>query len=203
MPRPVTPLAPVTVLVTVLVTAMVTAVALLPALPASALQYDEPVEDYASYQPQKKCRTHPRPGTEELARWITRHTRGGRATASMRSCDSGGVSEHKDGRAIDWAMDASRRKHRRIVRRLLERLFATDADDQEHALARRMGVMYVIWNDHMYASYHRFDKKAYLNGACSSVKGCSKTLRHRDHVHLSLSRAGGRGDTSWYVAHGS
>jgi hypothetical protein len=27
---------------------------------------------------------------------------------------------------------------------------------------------------------------------------CSKTLRHRDHLHISLTRKGGKGRTSWF-----
>jgi hypothetical protein len=61
-----------------------------------------------------------------------------------------------------------------------------------------MGVMYVIFNDHMWASYDHFARKDYLNGACPSLKKCSTTLRHRDHVHISLSRPGARAKTSWY-----
>ena len=185
-----------TVLTTLLVSAPVTLA--VGAAPAAAA-YDGPVEDYASYQPQKKCRDKARPGTRELAGWIDQKFDGGSAVASMRACGSGGVSEHKAGRAIDWAMDATKKKHRREVRRFLGKIFATDDDDEKHALARRMGVMYVIWNDHMYASYDdHFAKEDYLSSSCSSRKKCSKTLRHRDHVHISLSRPGGRGDTSWY-----
>lgn len=169
--------------------------------PTFAMSYDEPVEDYASYQPQKKCRDHPRHGTKVLASWIDDHYRGGSANASMRPCGSGGISEHKDGRAIDWMMDASKKKQRREVRRFLDRLFATDRHDNQHAVARRMGVMYVIWKDHTWASYRHFEKRDYLSSSCSSKKKCSTTLRHRDHVHISLSRPGGRGDTSWYAAH--
>ncbi len=58
--------------------------------------------------------------------------------------------------------------------------------------------MYVIWNDHMYAAYDTFAKRDYLSSSCPSRKKCSATLRHRDHVHISLSKAGGRGTTSWY-----
>ena len=184
-------------------TALVVAVpaTLTPGAAVAAPTYDGPVEGYASYQPQKKCRDTARPGTRELARWINRRYDGGPARATVRACTSGGVSEHKDGRAIDWTMDATKKKQRREVRRLLTRIFATDKRDNEHARARRMGVMYLIWNDHMYASYDdHFAKEDYLSSSCSSRRKCSKTLRHRDHVHISLSRAGGRGDTSWYDA---
>ena len=169
---------------------------------AQALQYDGPPEDYAPYQPQTTCRKAPRPGTVELAAWIDHRFSGGHATASMRPCDSGGTSEHKDGRAIDWSMDATRKKDRREVTRFLDTLLADDAGGYSDALARRMGVMYVIWNDHMYASYDAFARRDYLSSSCPSVKKCSATLRHRDHVHISLSKPGGRGVTSWYLAHG-
>ncbi len=167
---------------------------------AVAVEYDGPPEDYASYQPQTRCRDTARPGTRMLARWVNRRFSGGTASASVRPCSSG-TSEHKDGRAIDWAMDAGKRADRREVRRFLDRLFATDSDGNAHARARRMGVMYVIWNDHMYASYaDSFARRDYVSSSCDRLRSCSATLRHRDHVHISLSKPGGRGVTSWYTA---
>jgi hypothetical protein len=62
-----------------------------------------------------------------------------------------------------------------------------------------MGIMYVIWDDHMYSAWEEFDEERYLSSSCRSRKKCSKTLRHRDHMHISLSRAGARGRTSFYV----
>jgi hypothetical protein len=185
-------------------TVLLTALLALLAAPgaAQAVEYDSPPEDYASYQPQTKCRTAARPGTRALADWVNAEHSGGAAKASVRPCGSGGASEHKDGRAIDWSMDASRKKHRREVGRFLEKLFAEDADGHRHALARRMGIMYVIWNDRIYASYDEFARRDYKSSSCPRVKSCSATLRHRDHVHISLSRRGGRGATSWYAAHG-
>jgi hypothetical protein len=112
----------------------------------------------------------------------------------------GGTSEHKDGRAIDWSMDASKKADRREVASFLDKLFAADNEGNADALARRMGVMYVIWNDRIYASYDGFARRDYRSSSCKSVRRCSTTLRHRDHVHISLSRPGGRGVTSWYAA---
>lgn len=171
---------------------------LVPVAPVLAVTvYETPVEEYADYQPQTKCRTTVRPGTNELSQWIDAEFAGGDAIPSLRRCKVGGTSEHKEGRAIDWMMNASKKAQRLEVRRFLTRLFAEDADGNHAALARRMGVMYVIWNDHMYASYDRFSKRDYT--PCKPVTRCSKTARHRDHVHISLSRAGGKGLTSWYV----
>ncbi len=167
---------------------------------AFAVEYDGPPEEYAGYEGQTRCVERAKPGTRELARWINRRFDGGTAVASIRAC-GGGASEHKDGRAIDWSMDATSAGDRAEVERFLRRLFRADAAGEEDAKARRMGVMYVIWDDHMYASYRdQFAPTDYLSSSCRRKRDCSPTLRHRDHVHISLSKAGGRGATSWYVA---
>ncbi len=188
------------VVVTALVstTASLVGPALVPSLAPAASAWTEAPEDYASYEPEDGCRSRPLAGTSELASWIDRSFAGGAARATMRACSSS-TSEHQDGRAIDWTMDADRRAQRREVARFLAKVFADDRDGERHALARRMGIMYVIWNDRMYASYRTFEARDYLSSSCRTVERCSKTLRHRDHVHLSLSQRGGRGLTSWYV----
>jgi hypothetical protein len=167
--------------------------------PAAWARYETPVEDYASYDPQTTCRRTALPGTAELAAWINRRFAGGTARASIRACGSGGTSEHKDGRAIDWTMNAGSRADRLVVREFLTLLRRADADGNEDVLARRMGVMYVIWNDRIYASWREFAAEDYLSGGCRSLATCSRTLRHRDHVHISLGRPGARAETSWYL----
>ena len=154
------------------------------------------IEGYADYQPQTKCSPTPKPGTKVLARWLVK--RGGAKGPMLRSCRSGGASEHKDGRAFDWILDAARQRDRQIAAAFLDVAFAADAQGREHARARRMGIMYIIWNDHMYSAWDRFEREGYLSSSCKSRKKCSKTLRHRDHMHISLSRKGGRAETSWY-----
>ena len=59
--------------------------------------------------------------------------------------------------------------------------------------------MYVIWSDHFYPAYHQFQPENYLSSSCRSKRKCSKTLRHRDHMHISLSKAGAKGLTSFYA----
>ena len=77
-------------------------------------------------------------------------------------------------------------------------VLAEDHRDRPAAKARRMGVMYVIWDDEMYAAWRGFEPEPYLSSSCRKVTKCSKTLRHRDHVHISLTRQGGFGNTSWF-----
>jgi len=174
------------------------AAVLLLGVPAHA-QVESGIEDYASYQPQTKCAPKAKPGTKVLGRWIVRRQGGGFGGIS-RACKTGGTSEHKEGRAFDWTLDATKKADRRRAASLLRLLRATDKAGHTDAKARRMGVMYIIWNDHMYAAWDGFRAEDYLSSSCRSKKRCSKTLRHRDHMHLSLSRPGGRGRTSWYDA---
>ena len=154
------------------------------------------IEDYASYEPQTTCHPKPRVGTRVLAEWLTSELGGG-GGATGRAC-GGGASEHKDGRAIDWTLNATSQADRKIAKAFLKAVFATDEEGNTHALARRMGIMYVIWNDHMYSAWDEFERDGYLSSSCKSKRKCSKTLRHRDHMHISLSMAGAKGKTSWY-----
>ena len=163
----------------------------LAAVPARAA-----IEDYAPYQPQSRCAPKAKPGTKELGRWIVKRYGGGFGGIS-RECGSG-TSEHYEGRAFDWTVDARKRSDRRKVRRFLGDLFATDGSGNTHARARRMGIMYVIWDDRIYSAWHAFDPRRYKSAGCKKVKSCSATLRHRDHVHVSITRKAARGKTSWY-----
>lgn len=158
-----------------------------------------PVEAYAGYEPQKTCSPKAKPGAVAAQKWAVA-TYGGRAGGISRAC-GGGLSEHKEGRAFDWTLDARKAADRARAQRYLTALFATGPSGERAELARRMGVMYVIWNDKMYASYRQFAATAYVSSSCRGkpLSRCSATLRHRDHVHVSLSVAGGAGRTSWYV----
>jgi hypothetical protein len=157
-----------------------------------------PVEDYASYDPQTRCTKQPRVGTVALGQWLVA-TYGGSGGAVNRPCSDPGTSEHKDGRAVDWVLNADNPADRKLARTFLEAAFATDAAGNPAALARRMGIMYIIWSDHFYPAYKQFRPERYLSSSCRSKRKCSKTLRHRDHMHISLSKAGAKGLTSFYV----
>ncbi len=166
--------------------------ALVVAAPAQAAR---PLEPYAAYDGQRFCNPAAKPGAVALQDWLVM-TYGGSRGPISRPCSSGGQSEHKEGRALDWTMDAARAADRQAVRRFLDDVFAKDSDGRAHATARRMGIMYIIWNDRIWRSYDRFAVGDYR--PCAKPADCSKTARHRDHVHISLSRPGGRGKTSWY-----
>jgi len=155
-----------------------------------------PMEPYAGYQPQTSCRRTPKPGVLMLADWLV--ARGGGYGPISRTCAGSSRSEHKESRAFDWLLDATDPVDAALAAALLDEVLAPDDTGQPHALARRMGIMYIIWNDHMYSAWDQFAREDYLSSSCKTRQKCSATLRHRDHMHISLSRQGGKGLTSWY-----
>src|SRR5512139_2846916 len=166
-----------------------------PASPVGAM----PIEGYPTYQPQSKCSPRPKPGTVMLEEHLLKKYKGSGSSGISRSCSASGVSEHKEGRAFDWRLDATSKRDRCYARDFLSRILATDKAGNERALARRMGIMYVIWNDHIWSASKSYRKRDYLHPACKKVSTCSTTLRHRDHMHISLTWAGARAKTSWYI----
>ncbi|HSE08108.1 MAG TPA: hypothetical protein VLB29_05540 [Nocardioidaceae bacterium] len=177
------------------------ALAGLPLAPAGALL---PIEGYPNYQPQTNCSPHAKPGTLKLANHLLKRYPGSRSMGISRACSASGVSEHKEGRAFDWSLSARSKRDRGYARHFIQRLRATDRAGHRNALARRMGIMYVIWNDRIWSASKNYRERDYVHSACSrrKLRRCSVTLRHRDHMHISLTRAAARGLTSWYVAPG-
>ncbi|HEY9564698.1 MAG TPA: hypothetical protein VIR30_13100, partial [Nocardioides sp.] len=177
---------------------------LLPTTPSPVQALGNQVADtYAGYEPQGPCRSTAQPGTAELASWLVRNYPGTGSSGTVRACSTGGQSEHKDGRAFDWAADVKSKAQKKAAYDFLARAFATDGKGVTDALARRMGIMYVIYDDKIYSSYRRFEPVDYVHPDCrklSSLAKCSRTLRHLDHLHISLSHAGGAAQTSWYRA---
>jgi hypothetical protein len=167
---------------------------------AAAIGYSPLVDRPSSYDAQTTCTSSPQPGTKALARWLLHTYPVTGSMGMMRACGVGGRSEHKDGRAFDWAADVKRKKQKRAAYNFIRRALATDANGNSHALARRMGIMYMIYNDTIWSSYRGFAARPYLSSACKSLRTCSRTLRHRNHVHISLGYAGGAAQTSWYRA---
>ncbi|HSE09859.1 MAG TPA: hypothetical protein VLB29_14430 [Nocardioidaceae bacterium] len=179
-----------------LATVLASAVLLLAGMPATA--HAAAVDDYARYDGQTTCASEVLPGTDFLLRLLVRTHPGTSYTSTLRACSGDSVSEHKDGRALDWGVDADNPQQKAMAEAWLEKIFATDKQGNPDALARRMGIMYVIWDDHIYRAYDGFEQKPYE--PCDRPRNCSKTLRHRDHVHVSLSRAGAAAQTTFYRA---
>ncbi|QCC78182.1 hypothetical protein [Nocardioides daphniae] len=161
------------------------------------LVFTQPVEDYADYQPQTTCNRKLRPA---CGCWPTTSCCAAAVAVASSAPARAPRSRSTRSRAPSTGCSTPRREGPPAGRAFLDEIFAPDADGNPHALARRMGIMYIIWNDRQWSSYRNFKPKDYLPSSCTSRKKCSKTARHRDHVHISLTRKAAKGQLSWYVA---
>src|SRR5262245_26692703 len=126
-----------------------------PAVPSAPLPslrgFHLPIDDYAAYEPQRHCCPEPKPGVLAFREMVLLAYPTTSSAGVSRSCGSGTPSEHKEGRAWDWRVCAERDTE--IADHLLDWLLAPDDDGNDHAAARRWGVMYVIWNRRIWAAY--------------------------------------------------
>ena len=76
-------------------------------------------------------------------------------------------------------------------------LLGRDAARRPYATARRLGVMYVIWNNRIWSAYDPANWQPYSSCAVHPDRGWDTTC-HRDHIHISLSWAGAMGRTSFW-----
>jgi hypothetical protein len=98
----------------------------------------------------------------------------------------GGKSEHKEGRAWDWGIQYPHP----AADALLNWLLAPDQHGNQHAMARRFGIMYMIWNYKIWKAYQ--PEKGWQTYTGSSP--------HTDHVHFSFSWDGANKKTSYWTA---
>ena len=158
------------------------------------------IDDYA-YDHATRCRKRPMPGALAMVEWLEQNA-GGVSWGIMRcsKLSKADYSLHAEGRAIDWHLDAAVAADRREAKRLIMLLLASDSAGNAHALARRMGIQEIIWNCRSWwAGAERmgpyslcFDRRG------RPVKRVNKTLAHRDHIHIGLSRAGARKRTTFW-----
>jgi hypothetical protein len=149
-----------------------------------------PIEALPAYDGQTTCSPSVKPGMaafQQLVHGAFPSTGWG---SISRSCTSGGQSEHKEGRAWDWPVNAFNGTEASYANQVISWLLATDSRGNRYANARRLGIMYIIWNRQMFRLYRPDDGWLPYSGSSP----------HTDHVHFSLTRAGGAGTTSWWTA---
>jgi len=160
------------------------------------------IDDYPEYEGQVICDPRAKSGSDLLRRLLAR-TYATPDIGISRSCSIGGQSEHKEGRALDWMVSYRNLKQRAKANAFLTWLLATDQYGNKHAMARRLGVMYIGWNDHIWKSYNPGAGWMDLKSCSVSPRLASRandTYCHRNHVHLSLSWDGAAGLTSFWDA---
>ncbi len=145
-------------------------------------------EGFSPYLPQVSCDPVTKPGTDAL-RSLLMATYGGRDLGITRGCEIGALSEHKEGRAWDWGLSAAVPAEKALAQQFLGWLTAPGPNGMAAANARRLGVMYVIWNGKIWSAYRASEGwRAYSGGES-----------HAGHIHISLAWNGAMKRTSWWT----
>ncbi|MBV8690163.1 MAG: hypothetical protein JOY57_00780, partial [Actinobacteria bacterium] len=144
------------------------------------------IEGYARYEPQSTCDPTDKPGAVALKTLLTGYYKGTSSFGISRACGSD-RSEHYEGRAFDWGVNVNNASQKAAADNFIAQLMATDSFGHKQALARRMGIMYVIWNHQIWSP-----------GPDSTWRPYTGSNPHTDHVHISLSWAGARAETSYW-----
>jgi hypothetical protein len=157
--------------------------------PVAIEQPTVPPEPYPDREPQTSCEVVDHAGVERFRDVVLAAFPWTGDGGIVRDCHTGGDSEHKEGRAWDWMLDAHDPDDAAAAAEMLDWLLAEDADGTPHAMARRLGVLYVIWDGRIWSA-------ARPEQGWQPYTGASP---HTDHVHLSFSAAGARGETSFFA----
>jgi hypothetical protein len=161
-----------------------------PAVPA----FGSAIEAYAAFDGQDSCVPAPQPGVLDLKDLLIA-TYGPHLWGIVRDCAVGAQSEHKEGRALDFGFDYFDNIQRTEAEELLAWLLSTDRYGHPNALVRRLGIMYIIWDDRIWKAYQA--SAGWQDyGPCGGATGKSC---HRDHIHFSFSRAGAARESTWWT----
>jgi hypothetical protein len=155
------------------------------------------IEGLSGYQPQTTCDPTPKPGVVGFRSMVLAAYPGTGDDGIYRDCSIGGTSEHKEGRAWDWMVSVSNPQQVAQVNDLLNWLFATDQYGNKYAMARRLGIMYIIWNKKIWGAYS-VDEGWRCYYACPDRPSSYNNDPHTGHVHFSFDWDGALKHTTYW-----
>lgn len=156
------------------------------------------IEALQPFVGQSICSDVAKPGVSSFSNLVMDSYPGTGSLGIRRDCGEGGPSEHKEGRAWDWMVNYSNLTQRAQVEDLLGSsdltgnkgwLLKTDASGNRAAMARRLGIMYMIWNNKIWKAYQ-------IDRGWQPYDGPSA---HTDHVHFSFGWNGAKRATSYWT----
>lgn len=160
--------------------------ATVPAPPKPPVTLPSAVDASQPYVGQSFCELVTRPGVADFAKLVSTHYNR-TDYHTVRTC-LGDVSEHYDGRALDWMLSAYDPADKEIADAVTKWL-TMPVNGVYGANARRLGLMYIIWNGKSWKSYRNPETWTTYTGA----------VPHTDHIHFSFGWDGACKRTSWWT----
>lgn len=164
-----------------------------PTVPPTPTGLPVAAELLSPYIPQRSCDYSAKPGVSAFQTTVQSTYPDTGSYGIVNTClREVTTSEHAEGRAWDWAVSINNPQQVAEVNALFGWLFAPDANGNTAAMARRLGIMYMIWNGRIWGSYAA--TQGWRPYTCSGATAC-----HQDHVHFSFSWAGAWKRTSYWT----
>jgi hypothetical protein len=162
------------------------------------------IDGYSPYQPHGNCPAHQQemPGVRDFANYLKFWFDRDAAIGIVRPCSDPRPSEHWEGRALDFHVNA--RTDPATTLKILANVLGTDKYGNAHALGRRFGIMYIISNGRMFRFYRPGDgwqpyRPSSREAYCTPNTDPRVTACHIDHIHFSFGWAGALRQTSWWT----
>ena len=166
----------------------------------AARSFGAVADAFPRYERENTCSPTQKPGARALRKLLRRTYGTSISSSTVRPCtrsDSG----HEEGRAVDWMTNKRVPAQKAMARAFLAWMQAPDSYGNTYAMARRLGIQYVIWNNRMWRAYDtgrgwtEYDNCLHKKkkGKAAWANSC-----HRTHVHFSLSWDGAYKRTSYF-----
>lgn len=157
------------------------------------------IDGYSGYEGQTRCAPAAKPGVLAFRNLIVGAYPYTGLGGISRACNIGGQSEHKEGRAWDWGVAYSNLQQRHAADEVLDWLAAEDRYGNDAAMARRLGIMYAIWNKRIWFPGGGWRTYCVMKrGACRDPEDHDIRDPHTSHVHFSFTWAGARKQTTFW-----
>ena len=155
------------------------------------------IEAPAAYVAANSCDFTIKPGTLKLAQ-LLKSTYPQTSYGISRTCGPVPNSEHLEGRAVDWMISVRSRTQAAQANAVLKWLIATDRAGNVQANARRLGVMYLIWDNKILSLRSAGAGWRPYRDCATRPDRSDDGYCHRNHIHISLSWEGAMGRTSYW-----
>ena len=184
--------------------ALTVLVALSIAVPAAAVPqvgtFGRAIDAVGGYDGARRCDPRPKPGVLSFRNIVLDAYPGTGAGGISRPCYGGAASsEHNEGRAWDWGVNAGVPSQKRKADELIGWLIKDDRYGNTAAMARRFGIMYIIWNRRIWFPWSGWEVYCkQRSGGCMDPDGGGVRSPHTDHVHFSFTRRGASKQTTFW-----
>ena len=166
--------------------------------PTAVKSFGIGIDAFPRWERESGCSPTEKPGPKYLRRLLLA-TYGPISSNIVRPCTAAD-SGHEEGRALDWMTNVRVPEQKAMADAFVGWLQAPDGFGNPEAMARRLGISYLIWNNQTWRAYDPGRGWTEYNGCLAPKKQKKKfdNFCHRTHVHLSFTWDGALKRTSFY-----